>query len=70
MKSMQDEQLEFDSEEMDLQEFDWEDIRMLRLPRLNAVRLETIGSMTGSLLVSTNQAVVLGATTNTYPAPN
>jgi putative salt-induced outer membrane protein YdiY len=65
MKSLQDEKLEFDSEELDLHEFDWEDIRTVRLPGLNSIWLgdETI---TGRLIITTNEVRVFGVTTNTY----
>lgn len=33
LKSMQDDKLEFDSEELDLQTFDWEDVAVIRSPR-------------------------------------
>lgn len=33
IKAMQDRELEFDSEELDLQTFDWKDVRQLRSPR-------------------------------------
>jgi putative salt-induced outer membrane protein YdiY len=67
MKSMQNDKVEFDSEEMDLQEFEEEDIRTIRLPRLNAVGFETLGPVTGTVLVTTNEVVVMGASTNRYP---
>lgn len=67
MKSLQNDTLEFDSDKLDLQEFDWKDIYTIRLPRLNGVRLETLGEINGRVLVTTNQVVVEGDTTNTYP---
>ena len=66
MKSLQNDKLEFDSEELDLREFDWEDIPFLRLPRYTAVRFETAGTVGGSVLVTTNEVLVSGASTNAY----
>src|SRR6185369_5914014 len=40
IKSLQDEKLEFDSEELNLLTFDWKDIRALRSPRLQSVWIE------------------------------
>ena len=68
IKSLQDEKLEFDSEEMDVHTFDWKDIRTVRSPRLNSVRIENVKPVEGSLLVTTNEVQVMGADgTNTYP---
>ena len=68
IKSMQDEKLEFDSEELDLQEFKWEKIRTVRSPRLHSVWFDTLGKAEGSLLITTNEAFVVSETaTNTYP---
>ncbi len=68
IKSLQDEKLEFDSEELDLHIFDWKDIRTVRSPRLNSVRIEQLKPVDGRLLVTTNQVQVITPTaTNTYP---
>jgi putative salt-induced outer membrane protein YdiY len=68
IKSMQDEKLEFDSEELDLLTFDWKDIRAVRSPRLVSVRIEKLRPMEGSLLVTSNQVQVITSTaTNIYP---
>ena len=68
IKSMQDEKLEFDSEELNLHEFKWEDIRTVRSPRLHSVSFDTKGKIEGSLLVTTNEAQVISQTaTNIYP---
>jgi len=64
---MQDEKLEFDSEELDLHSFDWNDIRTVRSPRLNSVRVENGKPIDGTLLVTTNEIQIFTATsTNTY----
>ena len=67
IKSLQNEKLEFDSEELDQHVFDWEDIRTVRSPRLNSVWFGTKGKLEGVLLVTTNEVRVTGqAATNTY----
>ena len=67
IKSLQDEKLEFDSEELDLREFKWEKVRTLRSPRLNSVRFDTKGQAQGSLLITTNEAYILSqAGRNSY----
>ncbi|HYV26623.1 MAG TPA: DUF481 domain-containing protein, partial [Candidatus Eisenbacteria bacterium] len=68
IKSMQDEKLEFNSEEMDLHDFKWEEIRTLYSPRLKSVRFDTRGNSSGWLLITTNEVRVFSETaTNTYP---
>src|SRR6266516_3969987 len=68
LKSVQEEKLEFDSEELNLLTFDWKDIRTVRSPRLNSVRIEKIKPVDGSVFVTTNEVQVITATaTNTYP---
>jgi putative salt-induced outer membrane protein YdiY len=68
IKSLQDERLEFDSEELNLLTFDWDKIRAVRAPRLVSVRIEKLKPMDGSLLVTNNIVqVVTPAVTNTYP---
>jgi putative salt-induced outer membrane protein YdiY len=68
IKSMQDEKLEFDSEELDDRVFDWEDIRTVRSPRLNSVRFDKAGKADGALLVTTNEVRVVSQTaTNIHP---
>ena len=68
IKSMQDEKLEFDSEELDLHDFKWEDIRTLYSPRVKSVRFDTQGNASGWLIITTNEVRVSSETaTNTYP---
>jgi putative salt-induced outer membrane protein YdiY len=67
IKSLQEEKLEFDSEELDLLKFEWKNIRMARSARLNSIRIENLKAVDGSFLVTTNKAQVITATaTNTY----
>ena len=71
IKSLQDERLEFDSEELNLLTFDWKDIHTVRSPRLVSVRIEKLKPMDGSILVTTNEVQVVTATaTNLYPRTN
>ena len=68
LKSLQDEKLEFDSEELDLHVFKWEDILTVRSPRLQSVRIGKSKPVDGALLVTTNTVYVISpAATNTYP---
>lgn len=68
IKSLQDERLEFNSEELDLLSFDWESVRTVRSPRLVSVRIEKLKPVDGSILVTTNEVqVVTAASTNSYP---
>ncbi|PWU14518.1 MAG: hypothetical protein C5B50_17075 [Verrucomicrobia bacterium] len=67
LKSLQDEKLEFDSEELNLLTFDWKDIRMVYSPRLKSVLIEKLKPVEGSVFVTTNQVqVIAGSATNTY----
>lgn len=68
IKSLQDEKLEFDSEELNLLTFDWKDIHAVRSPRPVSVRIEKIKPVDGLLMVTTTEVqVVTTAATNTYP---
>ncbi|TAL05357.1 MAG: DUF481 domain-containing protein [Verrucomicrobia bacterium] len=68
IKSLQDEKLEFDSEELNLQTFDWKDIHTVRSPRLVSVRIEKLKPVDGSLLITTNEVqIVTPTSTNNYP---
>lgn len=71
IKSLQDEKLEFDSEEMDLHTFTWKDVRILRTAGTKSVRFEHNEKekeiIRGSLLITTNTVVVMGeGSTNSY----
>jgi len=68
IKSMQEEKLEFDSEELDNHEFKWEDITAVRSPRLNSLRFEKAGVADGSVLITGGEVrVVSKAGTKTFP---
>lgn len=68
IKSMQEEKLEFDSEELNLLTFDWKDIRTVHSSRLVSVRIENSKPVDGSLFVTTNEVqVVTATTTNSFP---
>jgi putative salt-induced outer membrane protein YdiY len=68
IKSLQEDKLEFDSEELDLLTFDWKDILTVRSPRLNSIRIEKLKPVDGSVVVTTNEVqVITPTTTNTYP---
>ena len=71
IKSLQDEKLEFDSEELDVRTWDWKDIRALRSPRLNSVRFENKETADGTLFVTTNQVFLISEmATNVYARSN
>ena len=60
IKGMQNFKLEFDSEKMNLREFDWEDIVIVRSPKLNSVWFgREGGTAAGSLLVTGNEVKVV-----------
>lgn len=68
IKSLQDEKLEFDSEELDVQVFDWKDIRTVRSSRVISVRFETGKPLDGSVLITTNEVRIASqSATNVYP---
>ncbi len=68
INSMQDEKLEFNSEELDHLTFEWKKILTVRSPRMNSIRIENLKPMDGSVLVTTNEVQIVSATeTNTYP---
>lgn len=70
VKSLQDDKLEFDSEEMEIHNFNWKDIRILRTPRVKSLRFEKLPKETfqGSLLITTNSVFVFDEeSTTAYP---
>lgn len=68
IKSLQDEKLEFDSEELDLHTFDWDKISAVRSPRLLSVRIEKLKPFDGTILVTKSEVQVFTPeATNTYP---
>jgi putative salt-induced outer membrane protein YdiY len=71
IKSLQDEKLEFDSEELDVHTWDWKDIRALRSPRLSSVRFENKETADGSFFITTNEVFLMtNAGTNVYARSN
>lgn len=71
IKSLQNDLLEFDSEELNFLTFDWNKIRSVRSSRLVSVRIENLKPVDGTILVTTNQvAVVTPNSTNAYPRAN
>lgn len=68
IKSLQDEKLEFDSEELDQLTFDWEKILTIRSPHRVSVRIEDQKPIDGTLLVTTNEVqVIANESTNSFP---
>lgn len=68
IKSLQNEALEFDSEEMDEHEFKWEDIIIVRSPRLNSMGFEKAGLAEGSVLITGDEVKVISKSgTKTFP---
>lgn len=57
LKRLYDRKLEFDSDKLDLQEFDWEDVDSIRSPRVFSVRL--IGPITVNGLLEVTKTTVI-----------
>jgi putative salt-induced outer membrane protein YdiY len=67
IKAMQDRELDFDSDEMDEQTFDWVDIRQLRSPRdLNVLDVEG-EVVSGPVQITPTTVVVEGADAKSFP---
>jgi hypothetical protein len=66
IKAMLDEKLEFDSDELDLQSFDWEDVYFLYSPKLNGIRTENKITDYGTLWIDKTNIVVTSGVTNRY----
>jgi hypothetical protein len=60
LKFLYEEALEFDSDEMDLQVFDWEDIRFLRTRGTVSVGLDDRNTVSGHLIVDQDTAYIGG----------
>ena len=60
--SMYDENLEFDSDELDELTFDWEDVKQIRSARIMRVGFEHNQRATGKIIVEGDTLRVLGAT--------
>ncbi len=58
IKAMQDRKLEFDSEEVDLQTFDWKDVRRLRSPHVTDVMFEDRNTISGPVEVTPDEVRV------------
>jgi len=68
IKSMQQEKLEFDSEELDVHTWDWRDIRTVRSSRMQSMRFGDKEVIDGALLITGNKVQVVNAAgTNTFP---
>jgi len=67
LKAMQDRSLDFYSEELDDQSFDWKDIRQVRSARLLDVRFENGEQISGTVTVDPDHITVVGAETLTRP---
>jgi putative salt-induced outer membrane protein YdiY len=68
-KAMQDDELEFDSEEVDEDTFDWKDIRQLRTGQGRVVQIKFINGnlLTGGIVVTPTQVLVNGTETRAVP---
>ena len=58
LKRLYDSKLEFDSDKLDLQEFDWEDVKQVRGSRIFSVRFEGPLTVVGILKVTENIVIV------------
>lgn len=67
IRAMQDRELDFDSEEMDDQTFDWKDIRQLRSPRTMDVLFIDELRLSGPIIVTPSEITVGGAAGETFP---
>jgi Protein of unknown function, DUF481 len=59
LKVLYDDKLEFDSDELGLQEFDWEDVKQVRGHRLNSVRFEGPVTVVGILKIVDDRVFVI-----------
>lgn len=66
-KGMQDRELEFESEELDDQTFDWKDIRQLRTYRLVDVLFIDEERLSGRVTATPTEINIGGATPQTFP---
>lgn len=68
VRSLQEDKLEFDSEELDLLSFDWEKIRHLYSPRRNSILFESGKPVDGVVTATPKEVrVVSGSVTNVHP---
>jgi putative salt-induced outer membrane protein YdiY len=68
-KAMQDDELEFDSEEMDNQTFDWKDIRQVRTGQGRVIQIKFVNGdlVTGGIVITPTQVTVKGTEPRTVP---
>lgn len=67
IKAMQERKFEFDSEEMELQTFDWKNIRQVRSPHINDLLYGERKMATGPISITPEQVTVGGAEPLTFP---
>jgi putative salt-induced outer membrane protein YdiY len=67
LKAMQDQVLEFDSEEMELQTFDWKDIRQLRSSHTNEMLFESFGLFSGPVNITPDFVRIGGGEPRSFP---
>lgn len=68
LKGMQGFSLDFDSEKLDDRTFDWEDVTIVRSPRMNSMWFGKSSTAAGSLLVTADEVKVIStAGITTYP---
>jgi putative salt-induced outer membrane protein YdiY len=68
-KAMQDDELEFDSEEMDERTFDWQDIRQIRTGKDRVIQIKFINGelLTGGIAITPTEVVVTGTESRVVP---
>ncbi len=67
IKAMQERKLEFDSEEMELQTFDWKNIRQVRSPHINDLLYGERMLVAGPIWITPEQVTVGGPEPRTFP---
>lgn len=67
IKAMQDRKLEFDSEELKMQSFDWKDVRRLRSPHSTDVLLEGRDTISGPIEVTPDEIKIGGEEARILP---
>jgi len=70
IKAMQDRKLEFDSEELEDQKFDWKDIRQLRSPRTLDILFTNGERASGTVAITPDRIVVGGDQAHSMPRDN
>ncbi len=66
-KGMQDRELEFESEELDDQSFDWKDIRQVRTHRIVDVLFVDDEKVSGPVIITPTEVTVAGETSLIFP---